>query len=91
MQMPSVSLTIVSMGLPSDNPPKLPAAKVLQGVERAPGKLRSQISENIGASFERLRTPARSTLAALVGFWPLLLIVGMGVALLWSASVANGP
>ncbi len=30
-------------------------------------------------------------MAALFGFWPLIAIVSMGIAMVWSASVFNGP
>lgn len=72
----------------------IPEARVVQG-RHAPS-WRRQEPHSVAASpmsttYVRTKVGSDSALALLMGFWPLIAIMSMSVAMVWSASVYNGP
>jgi len=71
-----------------------PEARVVQG-RHAPAWSR-QVFKPAAAipgatTYERDTSGAYSVASVLYGFWPVLAILSMGIAMIWSASVFNGP
>ena len=52
---------------------------------------RSEGTKSNALTYERTREGREGILAMVFGFWPLITIMGMGIALIWSASVSAGP
>lgn len=73
---------------------QLPEARVV--IDRRPPDWASeslmpapQVSE---VTYVRMAPDFKATLlAVLQGFWPVVVIVGMGLALLWAGALANSP
>jgi hypothetical protein len=51
-----------------------------------------QVAPALGRpTYERVRAGREGAIAVFFGFWPLIAIITMGIAMVWSASVFNGP
>ena len=71
----------------------IPEARVVQG-GHAPSWRQADLQPAQAASqgtYQRVRAGRGEAVAALFAFWPLIAIVSMGIAMVWSASVFNGP
>jgi len=63
----------------------LPYARVVKdGSKPLP---RVVVDQEVRDALGRLRPRAREAMAVVVGLWPLILVVGLAVALLWSAGL----
>ena len=52
---------------------------------------RSQVTETAQYTRKRLTPATHTFMVVLGGFWPLIVIVGMGLGLLWASALANSP
>lgn len=73
---------------------RIPEARVVLGGHApawASEHRRQPKNSSTALTYERIREGREGALAMVFGFWPLLTIMGMGIALIWSASVSAGP
>ncbi len=72
---------------------RVPQARVVMGGAGPTWGPESElVADELGntPNYERVANPA-GAIAFLLGFWQLIAIMMMGIAMIWSASVFNGP
>ena len=72
----------------------IPEARVVLGRHAPPWSRqhwKTAPAPSSATTYARETAGMDSAIALLCGFWPLIAIITMGVAMVWSASVFNGP
>ncbi len=69
----------------------LPRARVVHGGEFPEAVAVPAPSAPSGVTYERIREGREGAVALFFGFFPVIAILSMGIAMVWSASVFSGP
>jgi hypothetical protein len=69
------------------NQRRIPSARVVSGVDPIHRPLGSRVSKAMAPA----RTGARTAAYYVVGLWPIVTVMGLAFALLWSAGMGQSP